>query len=142
MAARAGVTVVKPKNDFALLGDERRLVQSVVNLLSNAIKFSPRNSTITLSLERTTADDAPLVQMRISDQGPGIPEDDRALIFEKFSQSKASSNVSIKSTGLGLAIVKAIAFAHGGDVGIESEIGKGSTFWLSIPEFVDQEDEA
>ena len=142
MAARAGVTVVKPKNDFALLGDERRLVQSVVNLLSNAIKFSPRNSTITLSLERTTADDAHLVQMRISDQGPGITEDDRALIFEKFSQSKTNSNVSIKSTGLGLAIVKAIAYAHGGDVGIESEVGKGSTFWLSIPEFIDQEDEA
>ena len=118
------------------------MVQSVVNLLSNAIKFSPRDSTVTLSLERSTAEDMNLVQIRISDQGPGIPESDRALIFEKFSQSKSKSNVTIKGTGLGLAIVKAIAYAHGGDAGVESEIGKGSTFWLSVPEFLDREDEA
>lgn len=141
MASKAGVTLVKPKNDFALLADERRVVQSVVNLLSNAIKFSPRDSTITLSLERAVVEDVKLVRICISDQGPGIPEADRALIFEKFSQSKNSSNVNIKGTGLGLAIVKAIAHAHGGDVGVQSEVGKGSTFWMSIPEFTDQEDD-
>lgn len=141
MASKAGVTLVKPKNDFALLADERRVVQSVVNLLSNAIKFSPRDSTITLSLERAVVEGVKLVRICISDQGPGIPEADRALIFEKFSQSKNSSNVNIKGTGLGLAIVKAIAHAHGGDVGVQSEVGKGSTFWMSIPEFTDQEDD-
>lgn len=141
MAAKAGVKLVKPSNDFAVVADERRLVQSVVNLLSNAIKFSPRDSTVFLSLARVNVNGANLVQIRITDQGPGIPETDRALIFEKFSQNKNSSNVNIKGTGLGLAIVKAIAQAHGGDVGVESEIGSGSTFWLSVPEFIDQEDD-
>lgn len=81
------------------------------------------------------------IEFRISDRGPGIPSEDLGLIFEKFRQSRNSSNSSaVKGTGLGLAIVKAIVEAHGGSVGVESEEGKGSTFWFRIPEFEGDEE--
>lgn len=141
MASRAGVSLVKPTNDYAVLADERRLVQSVLNLLSNAIKFSPSGSTISLGLVRTQSlEGRPMIQIRVSDQGPGIPANDLGLIFEKFSQSKGGANTIVKGTGLGLAIVRAIAHAHGGEVGVESAVGNGSTFWLTVPEFLDAED--
>jgi len=112
-----------------MFGDELRLVQAVINLLSNAIKFSPKNGTVTLAIVRS----ANHVELRIVDEGPGIPQEDANLIFEEFRQSATAKQSSMKSTGLGLAIVKAIAEAHGGEVGVDSEVGKGSTFWIRIP---------
>lgn len=129
MANSAYVKVVGPVEDATIFGDELRLVQAVVNLLSNAIKFSPKNSTVTLAIVRS----ANHVELRIVDEGPGIPQEDASLIFEKFRQSATAKQSSMKSTGLGLAIVKAIAEAHGGEVGVDSEVGKGSTFWIRIP---------
>ena len=162
MATRARITLEKPKGDFAIIGDERRLVQVVTNLISNAIKFSPIGSIITIELRRVLEnedavherDDRPankrsleksntksFIEIRISDRGPGIPSEDLGLIFEKFRQSRTSSTTTnIKGTGLGLAIVKAIVEAHGGTVGVESEEGKGSTFWFRIPEFQGDEE--
>jgi PAS domain S-box-containing protein len=129
MANSAYVKVVGPVEDATIFGDELRLVQAVINLLSNAIKFSPKNSTVTLAIVRS----ANHVELRIVDEGPGIPQEDASLIFEKFRQSATAKQSSMKSTGLGLAIVKAIAEAHGGEVGVDSEVGKGSTFWIRIP---------
>ncbi len=129
MANSAYVKVVGPVEDATIFGDELRLVQAVINLLSNAIKFSPKNGTVTLEIESG----AKHVELRIVDEGPGIPQEDANLIFEKFRQSATAKQSSMKSTGLGLAIVKAIAEAHGGEVGVESEVGKGSTFWIRIP---------
>jgi len=137
MAARAGVQLKGPVGDAALFADEGRLIQVVTNLLSNAIKFSPRESTVTLS----AAVDGDFVRVHITDQGPGIPEEQRTRLFQQFAQAKTKSHVSIKGTGLGLAITKAIVEAHGGTVGVESELGKGSTFWFKIQKFVDDEDE-
>lgn len=129
MANSAYVKVVGPVEDATMFGDELRLVQAVINLLSNAIKFSPKNGTVTLAIVRS----ANHVELRIVDEGPGIPQEDANLIFEKFRQSATAKQSSMKSTGLGLAIVKAIAEAHGGEVGVDSEVGKGSTFWIRIP---------
>lgn len=129
MANSAYVKVVGPVEDATIFGDELRLVQAVINLLSNAIKFSPKNGTVTLAIVRS----ANHVELRIVDEGPGIPQEDASLIFEKFRQSATAKQSSMKSTGLGLAIVKAIAEAHGGEVGVDSEVGKGSTFWIRIP---------
>ncbi|MBX3135087.1 PAS domain S-box protein [Candidatus Obscuribacterales bacterium] len=129
MANSAYVKVVGPVEDATIFGDELRLVQAVINLLSNAIKFSPKNGTVTLAIVRS----ANHVELRIVDEGPGIPQEDANLIFEKFRQSATAKQSSMKSTGLGLAIVKAIAEAHGGEVGVDSEVGKGSTFWIRIP---------
>ncbi len=73
----------------------------------------------------------------VSDQGPGISTEHVETLFDKYKQGTAKSNVALKGTGLGLAIVKSIIKAHGGETGVDSEIGKGSTFWVRLPEFVD-----
>lgn len=129
MANSAYVNIAGPDGDATIIGDEQRLIQAVINLLSNAIKFSPKNGTVTLAIVMRNQ----LMEFRIIDEGPGIPKEDVGLIFEKFRQSATAKQSSMKSTGLGLAIVKAIAEAHGGDVGVESEVGKGSTFWIRVP---------
>jgi len=137
LAAGQSVSIKGPIGDAAVLADEHRLIQVITNLLSNAIKFSPMNSSIELAVSRQAQN----VEIRITDQGPGIALADQSLIFGRFQQSDAVSNVAIKGTGLGLAIVKAIVEAHDGSVGIESEIGRGSTFWFRIPAFEDEEED-
>lgn len=134
LAAGAGIRVDGPHGDAAVIADDKRIVQVLINLITNAIKFSPRNSTIKLSVEEHDG----VVEFRVADQGPGIPADQKSLIFEKFRQSRAHSNVAIKSSGLGLAIVRAIVEAHGGTLGVDSEVGKGSTFWFKLPAVEDE----
>jgi len=141
MASKNRITIEKPKGDFAVIADERRLVQIVTNLLSNAIKFSPVGGLIAIELRRVETKGKPFIEIRVSDRGPGIPAEDLALIFEKFRQSRTSTTATtVKGTGLGLAIVKALAEAHGGTVGVESEEGQGSTFWIRVPEFEGDEE--
>jgi PAS domain S-box-containing protein len=129
LARSLGVKLVKPNNDALIYGDERRLVRVLINLVSNAIKFSPRGSTVIVALK----DLGQVTEMTVADQGPGIPEEDRELIFEKFRQSKSQS--SVKGTGLGLAIAKLIVEGHGGVIGVNSVLQKGSTFFIRIPNF-------
>ncbi len=138
LAAAAQISVLGPKNDTILLGDERRLVQVVINLLSNAIKYSPKNSSVRMSIEPGENK----ATIKVSDEGPGISPDDLPLVFDKFQQTKAKSELNIKGTGLGLAIVKNIVEAHGGEVGVISELGKGTTFWFTVPRYRDTEDSA
>lgn len=130
MAKMADVQLEGPgEEDVILVADGARIEQVMINLLSNAIKFSPRHScvTITLTIEGDHA------VFRVTDEGPGVPPDQRSIIFERFCQSPTVPNLAIKSTGLGLAIVKAIVEAHDGVVGFDSELGQGSTFWFKLP---------
>lgn len=106
--------------------DENLLRHALGNLLSNALKFS-RGARVTLELE---ADDAAL-QFRVSDQGIGIPEEDRARLFATFHRGANATDV--EGTGLGLAIVKQCVERHGGSVGVESKLGSGTTFTVKIP---------
>lgn len=129
LARENSITLVGPVNDEVVKAEEKRLVQMVTNLLSNAIKFSPRGGKVMLSVERKGG----FAEIRVMDEGPGIDAEDCQLIFEKFSQTGNSPTTAVKGTGLGLAVVKALAEAHQGEVGVESEPGKGSTFWLRIP---------
>jgi signal transduction histidine kinase len=135
LARSLGVKIVKPNNDSLIFGDERRLVRVLINLISNAIKFSPRGSTVVVALKNLGA----ATEVTVADQGPGIPEEDRELIFEKFRQSKSES--SVKGTGLGLAIAKLIVEGHGGVIGVNSVLQKGSTFYIRIPNFDGGDDE-
>jgi len=129
LARSLGVKIVKPNNDSLILGDERRLIRVLINLISNAIKFSPRGSAVTVTIKNLGAQ----TQIEVIDQGPGIPEEDRDLIFEKFRQSKSQS--SVKGTGLGLAIAKLIVEGHNGVIGVNSVLQQGSTFYIRIPNF-------
>ncbi|MEZ4300885.1 MAG: PAS domain S-box protein, partial [Polyangiaceae bacterium] len=112
-----------------VLGDGDRLVQVLVNLLSNAVKFSPPGSRIEVSNETEPS----AVVFRVSDRGRGIPPSHRRLIFERFAQVHTSDAREKGGTGLGLTICKAIVEQHDGTIGVESEEGKGSTFWFRIP---------
>lgn len=129
LARQSGVTLKGPTGDALVRAEEKRLVQIITNLLSNAIKFSPKNGTVTLSVESKDGQ----AEIRIKDEGPGIAASETALIFEKFSQARSSAQSEYKGTGLGLAVVKALVDSHGGTVGVESELSKGSTFWVRLP---------
>ncbi len=110
-----------------LRADSGRLVQAVVNLLSNAVKFSPKGSTVKV----TAHHDDKYVVIKITDQGPGIPAKHKTHIFERFQQLGVASG--LPGTGLGLVICRDIVKAHNGEVGFESQAGKGSTFWIQLP---------
>lgn len=137
MALKADVTINGPTGEALILADEKRMVQLISNLLSNAIKFSPPNTSVKLAIVK----DGDFADIRVSDQGPGIAADEQSLIFDKFRQSRTASGVAHKGTGLGLAIVRALTESHGGSVGIESEVGKGSTFFVRIPLVLNSDEE-
>lgn len=115
--------------DMQLCADLDRLSQALVNLLTHEIRSSPENSTINLQVQRQAAG----VEFRVSDQSGGIPEELREKMFDRFVQVKGE-NASVRSgDGLALSITKAIVEQHGGTIGVESEIGSGSTFWIKLP---------
>ncbi len=120
-------------------GDRLRLVQVLVNLLSNAIKFSPAESRVVVSA-RTIAGEGGKgdeVEIRVRDEGPGIPTEHLERIFERFHQVQSPSTRARGGSGLGLSISKSIVELHGGSMGVISEEGKGSTFWFRVPKAVD-----
>jgi signal transduction histidine kinase len=113
-----------------LRADADRIVQVLVNLLSNALKFSPAWSEIQVWAEQREDGWA---RIFVSDQGLGIPDGYHQRIFERFAQVETSDRRGQGGTGLGLAICKAIVEHHGGRIGVDSEPGKGSTFWFDLP---------
>ena len=117
-----------PSNDVRIVVDEERLLQVLVNLLSNAAKFSPAQGTVQV----TFAGSHDLVRICVSDQGPGIPDDFRDRIFGKFSQADSSSTRRSGGTGLGLHISRQIVERMGGRIGFETELGRGTTFWVEF----------
>jgi len=112
---------------FTFQADPLRLHQLLGNLLSNALKFSPEGGTVVLSVER----EGPWLRWRVRDEGPGIAPTEQARIFERFYRSPSARGVP--GTGLGLAIVKHLAGLMNGEVAVSSELGRGSTFTLSLP---------
>ncbi|MBT3380286.1 MAG: hybrid sensor histidine kinase/response regulator [Lentisphaerae bacterium] len=118
-----------PKQSVVADCDAEVITRVVANLVSNAIKFTPRSGEV-----RITADvDDGMVTVRVADTGPGIPPESCEKIFEKFGQVQGSQNRRKYSTGLGLAFCRLAVEAHGGKIGVESEVGKGSVFWFTLP---------
>ena len=128
-AEQQGIKLVVVPTQLYAFADSDRLVQVVINLVSNAIKFSPAGGTV--RLEAGSADD--LVEVRVMDQGRGVPAEFRDSIFERFQQVEASDAKVKGGSGLGLAICRAIVEGHNGIIGVDSEPGKGSTFWFRVP---------
>jgi signal transduction histidine kinase len=110
--------------------DAEKILQAINNLIGNAIKFSPRGTSITLRLNQSPPDE---IVFSIEDQGRGIPESDRARIFDPFDRGPKADSSRVKGTGLGLAITKKIIEAHGGRIWVESTVGKGSVFSVALP---------
>jgi PAS domain S-box-containing protein len=134
----AKVSLKGPIGDVLAFADQARLIQVVTNLLANAISYSPEDTTVRLSIVRSSSE---FVQLRVSDQGPSIPLEERSSIFDKFQRPGSPYSVSLRHTGLGLAVVKAIVEAHGGQVGIDSNDGKGNVFWITLPRYRDEEED-
>jgi signal transduction histidine kinase/CheY-like chemotaxis protein len=114
-----------------MLGDAGRLRQILINLAGNAVKFTDRGA---VTIKVSKAGGRPnVLRFAIEDTGIGIPQEAIPRLFKPFSQVDQSYTRSYGGTGLGLAIVKRLATLMDGDVGVESEVGKGSTFWVEIP---------
>ncbi len=121
--------VLEPGAAGYVEADPVRLRQVVDNLVSNAVKFSPAGSTVTVLAYRADRD----WRVGVRDQGPGIDEEDRRRLFREFTSLSAKPTGNEKSTGLGLAITRRLVEAHGGKIEVESEPGKGTTFWFTLP---------
>jgi len=115
--------------DLALRGDRDKVQQILVNLLSNAVKFTSPGGSVDVTCES----DATRITMRCRDTGIGIPPDKLQLIFEPFVQLDRSLTSTKEGSGLGLAISRDLARAMGGDLEVESIVGQGSTFILTLP---------
>jgi PAS domain S-box-containing protein len=114
-----------PNMDF----DHDTMQRILVNLLMNAVKYSPSGADITVGIEEI----GQFLRISITDRGPGIPEEFRTKIFEKFGQVTKKGHERRGSTGLGLTFCKMAIEAHGGSIGVDSEEGRGSSFWLTLP---------
>ncbi len=124
---------VAPDVPEAVVGDEGRLRQVVLNFLSNAMKFTSKGQ-VKLSVGGQAApDNGWRLRVAVTDTGIGIARNKLEALFERFTQADQSTTRHFGGTGLGLAISKRLIEAMGGDIGAESELGKGSTFWFEIP---------
>jgi PAS domain S-box-containing protein len=122
--------IVEAAPELLVEADGDRLVQVGVNLLSNAIKFSDQGGTVYLRAAAAAGD---RVEFAVSDRGRGIPESHLQSVFEKFQQVEAADGKRKSGTGLGLPICKQIVEQHGGEIGVNSRVGEGSTFFFRIP---------
>ncbi len=109
--------------------DGNRMEQVLNNLIGNAVKFSPKGGTVAV----TVACEGGLVRTSVADEGPGMPPEEIAMIFQDFHPGSARPATGERSTGLGLPIARRIVEAHGGRIGAESEVGRGSTFFFTLP---------
>ena len=121
------------KIPHAFIGDDQRLAQVITNLLSNAVKFTPNEGAIYLDANLISEEDGMcLLQISVTDTGIGINDEQKARLFHAFEQAEAGTSRKFGGTGLGLVISKRIVELMGGEIWIESELGKGSKFIFTI----------
>ena len=123
---------VDPGLPTFLEGDVGRIRQVVTNLVGNSVKFTERGHVL-IDVSGTVADGVASVLVKVEDTGIGIPAEKLESVFDKFAQVDASSTRRHEGTGLGLAITSRLVQLMGGRIGVESELGRGSTFWFEVP---------
>ncbi len=140
-ADRDGIKIIDQlvRDDLPLLWtDSTRLTQVLLNLLTNAVKYNSKNGTVTLSCKEIPDR---MLRISVADTGPGIPTEKQGDLFKPFERLGREAG-AIEGTGIGLTITKQIIELLGGQIGFESEVGKGSTFWVDIPTSAKQEHDA
>jgi signal transduction histidine kinase/CheY-like chemotaxis protein len=122
---------IDPEVPSYLKGDPGRLRQIITNLTGNAIKFTHMGEIVIGANLESEADGFAVIRFEVRDTGVGISEDRRAAVFNPFTQADGSTTRKYGGTGLGLAICKQLTELMGGEIGVDSEVGKGSTFWFT-----------
>ncbi|MBI4085220.1 MAG: HAMP domain-containing histidine kinase [Candidatus Liptonbacteria bacterium] len=133
-ANKAGVRIYFDKPKTALppvFIDEKRLTLAVANILDNAIRYNVKNGEVIV--KAAPADGKPFVEVSIKDTGIGIPQEEMSKLFSKFFRAENAIKFQTEGTGLGLYISKNIVEAHGGEIRVESEINRGTTFYFTLP---------
>ena len=131
MAAPKGTHIVLDGvSEGEVSADPLRLGQAIDNLISNAVKFSPLGSTVQVRARHLSTG----WRVDVQDEGPGITPKVRQRIFRDFARLSARRTGGEKSIGLGLAIARRVVEAHGGQIGVDSELGHGATFWFTLPD--------
>ncbi|WP_340818451.1 PAS domain S-box protein [Methanolobus sp. WCC4] len=136
LAQKKNITIRIPENhnNGEIIADRLKLQQIMLNLLSNAIKFTPDNGEVSISLSKKNDK----TEFSVADTGIGIPKDKQEDIFNPFTQVDASFKRKYEGTGLGLALVRQFVEMHGGEIWLESEEGKGSTFTFTINDRINE----
>ncbi len=114
-----------------LAGDRKRLMQIFSNIIGNAVKYTPPSGHVRISVEDTDCN----LRFIVKDNGLGISPEDQAHIFDRFYRVRRAETEGIEGTGLGLAIVKKLIDVHNGQIGLESSLGEGTTFYVTLPTY-------
>ena len=132
LAAEKLIRIEVPSSDpsVTVWADRDKVTQVLMNLIGNAVKFTPQDGKVTVALEKNGND---YIQISVADTGPGILPEEQNKIFSKFYQVANIDKKKPKGSGLGLAISKALVEMHGGKIWMDSEVGKGSTFYFTLP---------
>ena len=126
---RVRIRVEPPADKLRVVCDAGVIRRVLTNLVGNAVKFTPSSGQIAVSVRGNGSE----VKVEVVDTGPGIPPEYHQKVFEKYGQVEAARHGAKHSTGLGLTFCKLAVEAHGGQVGLESAVGTGSTFWIVLP---------
>ncbi|MGL4484825.1 MAG: ATP-binding protein [Anaerovoracaceae bacterium] len=123
------INLVSDSKEIIIEADEVKITQAFHNLLTNAINYTGEDKRVNVRIKDLEKD----IEIRVEDTGEGIKEDDIEHIWERYYKAEGNHSRGITSSGIGLSIVKKIITLHNGEYGVDSEVGKGSSFWLKIP---------